>query len=316
MWHWESKEHERREARNIEGRGREHKIADQAGEVKTTAVASDGDGDEDDRKQPQERPASSSVATASSVTRGGGGAGGGGASYRSNESRVHRPPLSPPSSKRPFVQALETLERLTHAAGKPHGGVSAGLASASLPSSSSSSRASTATAADITSSLVSPSPSSLGSTREEGASSGKRKRKQAQERQSAAAAAIALSANDGEGGGGEGGREGGETSSPSSLPGGAAKCRVGFGMIRLLTGPEGNDAGGRPVGVKPGEDVETAVLGSGGSKVSQWVMGRLKIDTRGGERQENGRDNADGNQQYLCLDETHVSGAVCISGTR
>ncbi|CAN0273364.1 unnamed protein product, partial [Ectocarpus sp. 12 AP-2014] len=316
MWHWESKEHKRREARNIERRGREQKIAaDQAREVKTTAVASDGDGDEEDRKQPQERPASSSVATASSASRGGGGVGGGGAGYRSKESGVHRPPLSPPSSKRPFEQALEALERLTTAAGKPHDGVSAGVASAFWPSSPSSSRASTATAADISSSLVSPSPASPGSTREEGASSGKRKLKQAQERQSAAAAATAPSANDGEGGAGEGGREGGETPT-SSLLGGAAKCRVGFGMIRLLTGPDGNDAGGRPVGVKPGEDVETTVLGSGGSKVSQWVMDRLKMGIGAGERQANDRDKAEGNQQYLCLDETHVSGAVCISGTR
>ncbi|CAM9925137.1 unnamed protein product, partial [Ectocarpus sp. 13 AM-2016] len=102
----------------------------------------------------------------------------------------------------------------------------------------------------------------------------------------------------------------------SSLPGGAAKCRVGFGMIRSLTGPDGNDAGGRPVGVKPGEDMETTVLGSGGSKVSQWVMDRLKMGIGAGKRQANGRDKAEGNQQYLCLDQTHVSGAVCISGTR
>ncbi|CAM9925206.1 unnamed protein product, partial [Ectocarpus sp. 13 AM-2016] len=113
MWHWESKEHKRREARNIAGRGREQKTADQTGEVKTTAVASDGAGNEEDRKQPQERPASSSVATANSISRGVGGAGGGGGWYRSNESRVHRPPLSPPPSKRPFEQALEALERLT-----------------------------------------------------------------------------------------------------------------------------------------------------------------------------------------------------------
>ncbi|CAM9653733.1 unnamed protein product [Ectocarpus fasciculatus] len=314
MWYWESKEHKRREARDIEGRGRGHKTAaDQAREVKTTAVASDGHGDEENRRQPQERPASPSAASASSASRG--GAGGGGAGYRSKVSRVHRPLLSPPSPRRPFERALLALERLTTAAGKPHDGVSAGVSSSSLPSSCPSSRASTAAAADITASLVSP-PPSAGSNGVKGAASGKRKRKQPPpEGQSAATAAIGSSAKGDEGGGGEGEREGEETSS-SPLPGGAAKCRVGFDVIRLLTGPDGYDAWGRPVGVEPGEDVETAVLGNGGSKVSQWVMNRLKLDVGRRDRQENGPDKAEGNQQYLCLDDTHVSGAVCISGTR
>lgn len=38
-------------------------------------------------------------------------------------------------------------------------------------------------------------------------------------------------------------------------------------MIRLLTGPDGNDAWGRPIGVGPGEDVEATVLGGGRSMV-------------------------------------------------
>ena len=32
-------------------------------------------------------------------------------------------------------------------------------------------------------------------------------------------------------------------------------------MVRLLTGADGRDAMGRPVGIKPGQDIEAAVLG-------------------------------------------------------
>lgn len=56
------------------------------------------------------------------------------------------------------------------------------------------------------------------------------------------------------------------TSSSAPVPG---KCRVSFDMVRLLAGPDGMDAMGRPVGVLPGEDIEAAVLG-GGEQV--WVF--------------------------------------------
>lgn len=40
----------------------------------------------------------------------------------------------------------------------------------------------------------------------------------------------------------------------------SGKCRVSLNMVRLLTGFDGNDAMGRPVGMTPGQDVETEVI--------------------------------------------------------
>lgn len=64
------------------------------------------------------------------------------------------------------------------------------------------------------------------------------------------------------------GKEGppGPSTSSDTVPG---KCRVSFDMVRLLAGPDGIDAMGRPVGVSPGQDMEAAVL-SGGEQV--WIF--------------------------------------------
>lgn len=53
------------------------------------------------------------------------------------------------------------------------------------------------------------------------------------------------------------------TASSDAVPG---KCRVSFDMVRLLAGPDGIDAMGRPAGVSPGHDMEAVVL-SGGEQV-------------------------------------------------
>lgn len=60
--------------------------------------------------------------------------------------------------------------------------------------------------------------------------------------------------------------EGGEASA-AAISSGVERCRVGFDMIRLLTGTDGRDARGRPVGMSPGEDVEAAVLSGSRSQV-------------------------------------------------
>lgn len=52
---------------------------------------------------------------------------------------------------------------------------------------------------------------------------------------------------------------------------GSKRCRVGFDIIRLLVGPDGSDAMGRPVGVAPGGNVEDTVL-SGCHQVSSYTL--------------------------------------------
>lgn len=65
------------------------------------------------------------------------------------------------------------------------------------------------------------------------------------------------------------------TSTDAPVP---RKCRVSFDIVRLLTGPEGMDAMGRPVGVLPGEDIEAAVLGGGEQVwVSNTTIASLKM---------------------------------------
>lgn len=132
---------------------------------------------------------------------------------------------SPRSSPRPFQQALQALNRLTAAAGKPHDGVATAVSSFS-------SRSPGITCCERVG-------RELGHTnRAHGSSRGRR----------------------GSLGGGEGG---GARSSFSA----GERFRVGFDIIRLLTGPDGNDGSGRPTGVRPGEDVKAAVLSGGRSQV-------------------------------------------------
>lgn len=154
-------------------------------------------------------------------------------------------PSRPSPSPRPYVQALEALERLTSAAGKPHDGVSSAVLSAT---------AATTTAGDNFPQLLLSvsSPSSAGVIGSEVVEKGERASGEQQRPQSAV----------------DSGREGaGRSGQGASMSSGGYRCRVGFDMIRLLTGPDANDAGGTPVGVRPGEDVEAAVLGGSGSKV-------------------------------------------------
>ena len=57
------------------------------------------------------------------------------------------------------------------------------------------------------------------------------------------------------------------------------KCRVSFDMIRLLAGPDGIDAMGRPVGVNLGQDMEAAFLGIA-QQVWRWdtvIVASLKV---------------------------------------
>lgn len=147
---------------------------------------------------------------------------------------------------RPFEQALQALERLTAAVGKPHDGVSAAISSSS-----------STTAATKIISLA----SSSGPSRTAGGDVTWNEQKNGKQghlpRRSTAANA--------EGSGG-GRRAGGGGASPSS-PSGGERCRVGFDMIRLLTGPDSNDTWGRRVGVGSGEDVEVTTLGGGHSMV-------------------------------------------------
>lgn len=52
-------------------------------------------------------------------------------------------------------------------------------------------------------------------------------------------------------------------------------------------------------------------------QVSRWVMSRLKMDSRGqGTRTNPEKETEDHSRHVLCLDETHVTGAACISGIR
>lgn len=58
-----------------------------------------------------------------------------------------------------------------------------------------------------------------------------------------------------DGGGGDGGGSGDGSGSAALW-----RCRVGFDLIDLLTGADGCDAMGKPVGVSPGQDLGAALL--------------------------------------------------------
>ena len=162
--------------------------------------------------------------------------------------RIQKCQPQPRSSLRPFQQALQALNRLTAAAGKPHDGVSMAVSSFSAPSSV------TTGCGRIDGEVGQTKPARVPRCpRAPSADGGRSGRRGGVER----------------GGGGGGGGGGGKTESSSSA---GERCRVGFDMIRLMTGPDGNDAGGRPVGVRPGEDVKAAVLSSGRSQVGTAVV--------------------------------------------
>lgn len=130
--------------------------------------------------------------------------------------------------------------------GKPHDGVSAAVCSSS----------STTMAAMIPS--LASSSASPGSVSKGGTGNAETDRKHGDlQRPSAAENAEVIGR----------GRRAGVGGAFSSSSSGGERCRVGFDMIRLLMGPDGNDALGRSVGVGPGEDVEAVVLGGGRSKV-------------------------------------------------
>eukprot|EP00903_Cladosiphon_okamuranus_P008959 g8573.t1 len=206
--------------------------------------------------------------------------GAGGESANSPEKR--QPPCR--SRSRPFQQALQALSRLTAAAGKPHDGVSTAVYSFSSLSSVTTGCGGIGREVAQTKAALVPRRPSAPST--DGSSNNRR--------------------------GELGGRGGGDLSSPTG-----ERCRVDFDMIRLLTGPDGNDAGGRPVGVRPGDDVKAAVLSGSHSQMSRWVMSRLRMNTIGGGRATAAEEKEEKHEQEaLCLDERHATGGVCISGTR
>lgn len=156
----------------------------------------------------------------------------------------------PSSPRRPFVQALQALERLVSTAGEPHAGVSSAI------STSLSALAGRNAPQLLQSASSSPLTGFVGGDVVE-----ERERTSDRERPQTAVDS-----------GWEGAERLGEATPMAS---GGYRCRVGFGMMRLLTGPDGNDAEGTPVGVRPGEDVEAAVLGGGGSKV--WAAAVLML---------------------------------------
>lgn len=194
----------------------------------------------------------------------------------------------PRSSPRPFQQALQALNRLTAAAGKPHDGVSTAVSSFSSLSSVTTgcgrigSEVAQARAAHV------PRRPSTPST--DGSSSGRRG-----------------SVTAGGGGGGGSSSSAGE------------RCRVGFDIIRLLTGPDGNDAGGRPVGVRPGEDVKAAVLNGGRSQVDDILLSSMfaVVSGRGGHHRCSSRRFVQGGWSLACGERgvpSHAWHRPCASG--
>ncbi|CAM9852836.1 unnamed protein product [Scytosiphon promiscuus] len=282
MWFWQSRDHMRRKARKEEGRPSSSKKEGTNGALALTVSIFDPKEDSIQRRKcfdvspPQ---ASTANPRRPSTTQAGGGQGKSQSQFEATRS------IQLSSPRRPFVNALQALERLTSAAVEPHEGVSSAVSS------------SVSITADKNAIQALQSASSSSSARFMGSKAVEGEERMGEQRRPQAA-------------GGNGGRLG-ETASMSS---GGYRCRVGFDMVSLLTGPDGEDAGGTPVGVRPGEDVESAVLGGCGSQVSRWVVGRLKMgiatETLIAQR------NTVEYQQALCLDDTHIAAAVCISGTR
>eukprot|EP00752_Nemacystus_decipiens_P007282 g6518.t1 len=248
MWYWESKEHRRRGARK-----------DHADQSKIDPV-NDDDGEEEDNEK---RKGSKPPITAAKPRRKT-------AAWGVGSERAKHPEKSQPqhrSSPRPFQQALQALNRLTAASGKPHDGVLKAVSSFS--STSSVNNGCGRIGREVGQTKPSHAPCRLSTLNTDGSTSGRR----------------------GSVGGGGGGGGGAESSSSEG-----ERCRIEFEIIRLLTGPDGKDAGGSPVGV------------------SRWVMSRLRMNTRGG--QTNIEDKEEHRHEVLGLDERHSTGAVCISGTR